>query len=120
MARFHILTRPSRMLFRKDITNVMKTCVVLPNMVLENCRDGYESVMCALQYVEEAHSVFNDTSTFQWASRSAMMEVHGNELPEGLWASMVASRETRMTSKTYNHSLQHDLVENVLDGTAIK
>lgn len=45
VARWNILERPSRFWYRKDIADVLIACIVMHNMVVEERRDHYESVI---------------------------------------------------------------------------
>lgn len=91
----------------------MKACIIIHNMVVEHRRDSYESDMGLLVFVEEARKLFDSGATFQWESQSATEEAMGSQLPDGMWASIVASRETRITSSTDHFFLKHDLIEHI-------
>lgn len=113
VSRFHILQRPSRMWYRSDISNVMKACIILHNMIVEVRRDGYESGMCGLVMTEEAVAMFPEGRSFEWHSKAATHALVGASLPPGMWAAMVSERETRITNLTDHLSLQVDLVEHI-------
>ncbi|CDF34444.1 unnamed protein product [Chondrus crispus] len=95
VARFHILQNPSRLWKRSDVSNVMVACIILHNMIVESRRDNYQS------------------QSFTWESESATRYLLGSELPTGMWASMVSSRHSRITSKVDHFSLKRDLIEHI-------
>ena len=113
VARFHILSRPSRLHYRSDIANVMRACVILHNMVVEHRRDGYESGMASVGLLEDAMALFPGAATFEWQSREAVQTAHGEPVPEGIWAAMVASRESHITSAVDHFALKRDLVAHI-------
>ena len=113
LARFHILKRPARLWSRRDISNVMKACVVLHNMIVEERRDSYCGSMSALQFTAEAQEMFAPGTAFVWETMEATEQLHGGALPDGMWASMTASREGRITSPVDHHSLKLDLIAHV-------
>ena len=85
-ARFHILQRPCRLWYRRDIRKVVKACIILHNMIVEERRNHYESGMASLQHFEEARSMFCNGQEFQWESLAATRSLWRSELPEGTWA----------------------------------
>lgn len=43
---------------------VMRACIVLHNMIVENRREEYESGMCGLAFMEEGISMFHEGKKF--------------------------------------------------------
>ncbi|CDF34493.1 unnamed protein product [Chondrus crispus] len=91
MARFHILQRPCRLWYRRDISNVVKACIILHNMIVEGRRDHYETGIASLQHFEEARNMFSNGQAFQWESLTAITNLWRFDLTEGMWANMLAS-----------------------------
>ena len=64
VARLHILTRGCRLWYKRDMDNVMKKCVMIQNIVVEACRDKYESGMAALGMFDDTRSIFQGNPQF--------------------------------------------------------
>lgn len=117
VARFHILQHPSRLWQRSDVSNVMIACIILHNMIVENRRDNYESGMASLQHFSEARAMFATGQSFTWESESATRYYFGNELPLGMWASMVSSRHSSIMSTVDHFSLNFNISSLPLHGS---
>lgn len=113
VARFHILARPSRLWYRRDIDNVMKACVIIHNMVVEARRDTYASGMAALGLFRDASELFQTTNTFKWQSRVSLESALGTPMSDSMWASKVMEREERITSTVDHFALKRDLIARV-------
>ena len=113
VARFHILQRPDRLWKRTDVANVMKACIIIHNMVVESRRDSYESGMASLQHFNEARAMFAGGRSLKWESQCSTEAVLGSTLTPGMWAAMVATRQTRITSFIDHHSLKWDLIQQL-------
>ena len=113
VARFHILQHPSMLWKRSDVSNVMVACIILHNMIVESRRDNYESGMMSLQHFSEARAMFAAGQSSTWESELATRYLLGSELPTGMWASMVSSRQSRITSTVDHFSLKRDLIEHI-------
>lgn len=113
ITRFHILRYPARLWYQTDIARVMKACIIIHNMIVETRRDNYESVISSLQFFEEATSMFEDDSVFEWQSRTAAEMAASGVLPDGTWAAMVVERENSITNTEDHFSLKQALIEQV-------
>ena len=69
--------------------------------------------MSSLQFFEDACEMFASGQAFQWESRCATGRLIVGALPQGIWASLLSSRETRITSRTDHSSLQYDLLQHI-------
>ena len=65
-ARFHIITRPCKLWYRDAMYSVMKTCVIIHNLILDyEKQQGLDSL-----YIEDQHFETNQPFTIS-ARRSA-------------------------------------------------
>ncbi|XP_010473788.1 PREDICTED: uncharacterized protein LOC104753197 [Camelina sativa] len=62
-ARFAIVKNPALMLDKVKIGNIMRACIILHNMIVEDERDGYT------QYDEATFAQVNQTELQKWISR---------------------------------------------------
>lgn len=91
----------------------MKACIIIHNMAVESRRACYEREMPSLQYVNDAREMFARGISFTWESQACIEAVLGVALPPGMWAPMVATRQTRITSFIDHHSLKWDLIQQL-------
>ena len=59
MARWQVLDRPSRLWYRKDMTNIVMTCIIIHNMIVESRRGFYESGIARLSDSSEGRELVN-------------------------------------------------------------
>uniref|UniRef100_A0A0D3AMD4 DDE Tnp4 domain-containing protein n=1 Tax=Brassica oleracea var. oleracea TaxID=109376 RepID=A0A0D3AMD4_BRAOL len=98
-SRFAIVKNPAILWDKKQIGMVMRTCIILHNMVVENERNGYT------QY---------DTSEFEegTSTRSSNVDApNTSEMPPNL-ANMLLIR-THLRDRQLHERLKNDLVENI-------
>ena len=96
-ARFAIVKNPALSLDKEKIGNIMRACIILHNMIVENERGGYT------QY---------DTSEFEEgeSSRSSHVE-HTNNMPSH-FGNMLGLRNHVRDRRTHE-ALKNDLIENI-------
>uniref|UniRef100_A0A0D3BXW0 DDE Tnp4 domain-containing protein n=1 Tax=Brassica oleracea var. oleracea TaxID=109376 RepID=A0A0D3BXW0_BRAOL len=98
-SRFAIVKNPAILWDKKQIGMVMRTCIILHNMIVENERNGYT------QY---------DTSEFEegTSTRSSNVDApNTSEMPPNL-ANMLLIR-THLRDRQLHERLKNDLVENI-------
>ena len=98
-SRFAIVKNPAILWDKKQIGMVMRTCIILHNMIVENERNGYT------QY---------DTSEFEegTSTRSSNVDApNTSEMPPSL-ANMLLIR-THLRDRQLHERLKNDLVENI-------
>ncbi|XP_002439253.2 uncharacterized protein LOC8075096 [Sorghum bicolor] len=71
-SRFHILRRPARLYEQGDLENIMKACIILHNMIIEDERDIEDN---SFDLNEEATTSTVQQSTITQAHEPAMEEV---------------------------------------------
>ena len=113
IARFHILRNACRLWSSSDMSIVMRACIILHNIIVESRRDRYVSEMASLEQEEEATNLIASGNQFTWDSYGATQQLFQGEMPDGVWAGMVAERETRMCSAREHFSLKFDLIEHI-------
>ena len=112
-ARFQILARPSRFWYRKEISNLMKACVIIHNMVVEARTDTYESGMASLGLFKDSQCIFPVIHAFEWQSRTAMEARSGAPLADSIWAAKVVQREDHISSSVDHFALRRDLIAHI-------
>nr|ABE65399.1 hypothetical protein At1g43590 [Arabidopsis thaliana] len=98
-ARFAIVKHPALIWDKIKIGNIMRACIILHNMIVEDERDGYT------QY---------DVSDFahpESASSSQVDFTYSTDMPSNL-GNMMATR-TRLRDRTKHEHLKADLVEHI-------
>lgn len=95
-ARWHILTRPSTLWFREDMAVIVRACVILHNMIVEDQRGDREADP-VLQEEREERGAFN-------RPREALPNADVSTLAKN----MMTLRDERAWA-----SLRHDLIEHL-------
>ena len=90
--RFAIIRGPSRMFKVKDLTNIMKTCVILYNMIIEDERDDSESLNIEYDQLDD--------------DLSELSRNHTIELTDFI------QRHHHIRDSSAHHHLQEDLIEH--------
>lgn len=93
-ARFHILQHPARLWYMEDIFSIEKACIIMPNMILEARRDGYDSRMGAFKLADDARVMSS------------------NGISSEMLSAIVSERETLVTTRTEPQSLHNDLSQH--------
>lgn len=113
LSRWHILQRPCMFYDRARCVKVMKTAIIMHNMIVEARRDGYESQLFAI--AEEAVSrngnfidEDGNEKTFQWDGRSLMRE--GTDLVK---AEYIDERHRLVSDEVAHYALKYDLVDHI-------
>jgi Plant transposon protein len=110
VARWHILKQPCRLASRDEMANVMKACILFNNMIVEACRDNYDSgIYEAAESAADAAEV--GSFTFVWQDRSSL-ELGAAEHVQA-WSSKVAARYAEFTSRNAHASLMTNLVAHI-------
>ena len=52
-ARFAIVHGPARFFYHETLHNIMKACIILHNMIIEDERDGAETVDLDFEQIDE-------------------------------------------------------------------
>ena len=96
-ARFAIVKNPTLSLDKEKIGKIMRACIILHNMIVENERGGY---------------TLYDTSEFEEgeSSRSSHVE-HINNMPSH-FGNMLGLRN-QVRDKHTHEALKNDLIENI-------
>lgn len=92
----------------------MKTCIILHNMVVEHRRNSYSGRFHCQPSVDEAHSVFGAGPVqFTWNNEKSISDRMGSPLPQGMRATLVSSRNARISDSAAHFSLKSDLIEHI-------
>lgn len=111
--RFQILKYPCRFWYVEDMCNVVKACIVLHNMIVEERRDEYDSQLCAMQHIDYVQSMYNDNNPFTWNSKGATQTSLQEAFCEDTWAEKICSRIESIKSTVGHFSLKYDLIEHI-------
>ena len=97
-ARFAIVKNPAILWDKRQIGMVMRTCIILHNMIVENERNGYT------QY---------DTSEFEEgdSSRSSQVDISYSPRPSNLRTMLEIRRRVR--DPHIHAQLKYDLIQNI-------
>ena len=93
-ARFAVIKNPSNLWDKSKIGNIMRVCIILHNMIVEDERDSYT------QY---------DLDSFQ--HEEGVELTFSVQMPTGLFNTI--DRRARVREKPVHRQLKHDLIENI-------
>ena len=95
-ARFAIISGPTRMWSKKTIGQIMRACVIMHNMIVEDERDGYAG-----------NCDYTDDQVNFTVSRSEVSREHLSEYQEYL------RNHAKIRNISTNQQLQADLIEDI-------
>jgi hypothetical protein len=95
-SRFHILRRPARLYEQGDLENIMKACIILHNMIIEDERD-----------IEDNSFDLNEEATTSTVQQSTITQAHEPAMEE------VLQRNTELRDREAHRQLQSDLIEHI-------
>jgi hypothetical protein len=101
-ARWHIISRPARVWDRYTISDIMHTCIILHNMIVEEERDKYERG-AEEWYNEPPPDIPDWTPPELW--------FHGGPLPYQMYVAV----RGQLKNDTLCRRLQEDLIEHIWD-----
>ena len=93
-ARFAVIKNPSNLWDKSKIGNIMRVCIILHNMIVEDERDSYT------QY---------DLDSFQ--HEEGVDLTFSVQMPTALFNTI--DRRARVREKPVHRQLKHDLIENI-------
>jgi hypothetical protein len=94
--RFKIVAEPSRLWYQADISNIMQTCVILHNMIVEDEKDMVED--------------FPDLNDVVGSSTTTPPQIHLGSIPE---FSKMVEKDVEIRDRTIHTQLKKDLVEHI-------
>lgn len=104
---------PSLLCYKDEISEVLKACIILHNMVVEHRLDSYTAHMSGEELLGEARARFCcKQRSFTWMRRYILSANNRYPLSDGSWSSVVAARIASIMSKEEYFSLKSDLAEH--------
>jgi hypothetical protein len=98
---FHILKRTCVLRDRKMITSILRTCILMHNMIVEYCRNSYESGLYT-EAVSKDFSLNIEDADFEWQDRVSLgfsaLPACG-ATPVGACSNTVEARYNEFTSR---------------------
>jgi Plant transposon protein len=112
--RFAILKNPCRLHDRGAVSMVMKTCIILHNMIVEARRDGYKSQLFELQQSDAGKAIIEGI-VWDWKGKSLYDSAlsGASDLPAETWASHLMTRSKQIRDENAATERQRDLIEHV-------
>ncbi|CAA7027587.1 unnamed protein product [Microthlaspi erraticum] len=98
-ARFQIIREPARMWDIADLQIIMRTCIILHNMIVEDERDSYAQNWTVIDYDQSEASGSNTTQQFS----TEVLHAFENHV----------RTRSELRDSSIHHELQADLVEHI-------
>lgn len=113
LSRWHLLAKPCNYRDRKTINNIMKTAIIMHNMIVELRHDGYESQLFEEAKVAIERGIFlneeGEEKEFEWSTQEVVNQMESSII----WAQHINKRESRVTDEVMHYALKGDLVEHI-------
>ena len=110
IARWHILERPIKLWYKKDLEYLVKACVILHNMVVETRRDDYNSGMNEMVFTDEPAVQSVRVDKIRCGADNIMPIVSGTT---DTWVQRVAERYHEVSNDVEHHRLKVDLIDHL-------
>ncbi|XP_074264959.1 uncharacterized protein LOC141587380 [Silene latifolia] len=112
-ARFAIIQRPTRVLNEGFLWEIMLTCIILHNMIVEDERDTYQNYQDITEFEEESIQGLGETSS-RGATRSFTVQPGRYN---NLSLQQYMQRRTEAWDRDSHNALQRDLVQHIWQHT---
>ena len=93
------------------MANIVMTCILIHNLIVESRRCSYESGIALLSESIEGRELVNG-GVFQWINSSVPM-LHPDDAPPGSWAAWICQHEKSVQDAVDHALLQKDLIEHI-------